>query len=228
MWPLTKSAVDKKDYQCFAQQAKEKNKNTPDVALLERKLFNRVFVFDDMMKGHPGHDKFIREHSAFLATGFTAECMTLWKKKLGKLSFPVALPDTFHTTPSVPIKGELYALETSQILELDKERENGVQFIRKRINIVLPYRHLLFNKDRPQVYKGTRSEDSRELYDNIKNQLTAELRVNVTAWAYVGVSDYWSPQLDAGYLFSPVKCFAPEQKPEQKYYYYSQLEYDEQ
>lgn len=164
---------------------------TPDNWKLEQYIRQLVFVPCDMKKGGNNHHlikDFINGPS--YEDAYTSKEYTFWKKDLGGHSFPIVLPgdyrpDSFLGPPemvepieSAPIKGELYFIPGSHVKELDKHRVNGVQFTRDRVNIRIPYRTVAFNKERPLPVISDHQFFS-----------------TVQAWMYVGVKDYWNPQI---------------------------------
>lgn len=185
---------------------------TPDIAKLEQFHVLRLFVYGDEMYQRQHHD-LIREYSVPLGTAFTEPKFHMWKKKLGKETFPIPLEAkangepiwSRHHMPEGSIKGELYAIRPYRILDLDKHRENGVQFIRVRQCLYIPYRTVIWTKQNGII---TTSIDVKKIW----------------AWMYLGVPDYWKDQLDGGYLFDPVKWYKPNTGWMPEYYYFSQKE----
>jgi len=180
---------------------------TPDLWNMERRQLQLLFVYDEMMKGHHEHD-LIREHSVGVATAYTEERFILWKKNLGKLSYPIPLAKKYLSVPSAKIKGELYGVLPPQFKELDKHKLNGVHFIRVRVNVSVPYRRIV----------KTREQQGTVMLD--------EEVQRIRAWMYIGVPSFWDDQIDSGYLFSPVQSYSPNREWLDKYYYFSQKEYD--
>lgn len=159
---------------------------TPDNWKLEQYVRQLIFLPCDMKKGHRNHG-LIEDHinGPVYEDVYTAQEYTFWKKDLGEASFPVVLPGDYRPdafTPyeveAAPIKGELYFIPGHHMKELDKHRLNGVQFVRDRVNIRIPYRTVSFNKERPLPVI------SDHKYFN-----------TVPAWMYMGVKDYWDPQI---------------------------------
>jgi gamma-glutamylcyclotransferase (GGCT)/AIG2-like uncharacterized protein YtfP len=173
------------------------------------------------MKNHPNHDRLVREHGKMEATAFTPPEFSLWKKKLGPASFPVALAQQYAGSPLKSVKGELYSISSEALIELDKHRENMQQYNRVRVPIRIPYRAFVFLKERIEVH----GEPGTEPQFLSSAWLPQQIGI-VQAWMYVGSKDYWCPQLDAGYLFSPVTRYF-NVKQNFDYYYYSTQEYDE-
>lgn len=207
----------------------DRHEYTPDFPWLERHEWVLLFVYDEMMLNRNNYDA-IRENSFSLATAFTKDSdFVMWKKKLGDASFPIPLrgADRVYNGPGVtsrkligmghgevrpgimaPIKGELHAIKPSLFWnKLDKDYFNGLEFVRERVKVLVPYRFQM----------GSVSVDHNEFVKQI------------TCHMYVGNKNYWIDQLDGGLDFSPVGCFALKEMGEMKhrlYYNYSKLEYE--
>jgi hypothetical protein len=164
---------------------------TPDLHRLTQHYIQLLFVMDQLTVDHR---ELLNEDVALkLGYGFTAEKYSFWRKRLGRESFGIPLEHCkFHAVPVARIKGTLYAVSVPQFYEkLDFYYQNGVLYERKRIRTVIPYVKERIKGD------GTVEIDKRSTF--------------VWAWAYLAVKDYWHPQLDAGYLFTPVHCFGNQE-----------------
>lgn len=179
---------------------------TPDHLWLERHEWCLLFVYDEMQLNRRKYD-LIREDSVNLGKAFTCPNWNMFKKKLGDETFPIALYD-MNLAPKCRIKGELHAIRPHLFWEvLDKKYFNGIEFRRERVKLIRPY-HL--------QEKGVTIDH---------NEFIAETRAHM----YVGINEYWLDQIDAGYLYSPVKTFSPKVKLADghilgDYYCYSRLE----
>lgn len=161
------------------------NVMTPDLWKLIQYQRQLIFVADDMMRGHKNH-ALIADAAALAVTHptcYSLDKFTMWHKDLGHHSFPILMEETYKPTafnrwpPELArVKGELYAIRPPQFIVLDKHRQNGVQFRRKRIAVTLPYRQVLYSKARPLP------EISREYVHTVQ------------AWTYVGIPEYWDKQ----------------------------------
>lgn len=197
------------------EKADENVRNTPDMWKLAKYEFQNVFIYDAMQLGYPKHE--LINEGILQLIAFTVDPYVLWRwngtpwkkeshpdsfKKIGEEKFPIPLNTSFQGIPAAKIKGELYSIPSSLLAKLDKEKQNGVQFIRRREKLVIPYR-----------LKGDEGT----------------LRVDfIKAWMYVGVPSFWEPHLDAGYLFSPVNRYAPKHNGVMNlgpYYYFTKPEY---
>lgn len=202
--------------QQFMEYAHEKfsyNAHTPDLQALSRKKSHRVFLYGESMCSISGAHT-IEEFGKRQATAFSVRKFELWKKKLGRSSFPFALEPHFKTVQAQSLKGELWKMTTEGLLDLDFSLRNGVEFQRVRAMFSIPYREVVFLKNR-LVTKEPGEEPS---YQSIVT--SNEPRVmHVSAWVYVGVSSYWVPQVDGGYLTSPVSRFKSKRTGEQYYFF---------
>lgn len=195
----------------------EENQHTPDIWKLEQYELQLLFEFGPMMSFHDKHE-LLGEDKIFCAAAFTKDSFSHWKKKLGAESYTVALQrktstkfnpltNTFGDAP-VPIRGQIYALRAPMIIELDKYHLNTLHFERRRVDLIIPYQNQYRTLRDGKFYSQT-------LYHEVK------------AWMYVGVTEYWEPQLDAGGLFSPVSIIRPRNAWTKGYSYFSPLEMQE-
>ncbi len=159
---------------------------TPDMPFLQEHMRHLIFVFDDMMKGKKNFD-LIAETSVTgvwpLAHVYTVDNFYFWKKELGELSYPIALdkPVTGYTRfdrEPAKIWGQLYAIRPTAFNKLDIERENGVQYTRRRIEVLCPYTHWAPS---PSIEE-----------------------VTLSAWMYVGNHEYWDDQLAGIHTSKPI------------------------
>ena len=183
---------------------------TPDLWNLEQYKFQLVFIYDECMRGHKAYDV-IKEGSVSIAPCFTNTNYTLWKKKLGRETYPIPLETPYFNVPKARIKGELWAMRPYQIIKLDKYKQNGVLFQRKRVYVALPYRELRYN---PEL-SGFGSKVLSQQYVRL-----------IKVWMYLGVEDIWNDQLDAGFSFEPVGLYKSASPWLNKYYYFGKKEYD--
>ena len=179
---------------------------TPDRLWLERHEWRLLFVYDEMMHSRRLYH-LIGEESINLGKAFTAdEGWVMWKKKLGEETFPIAMQSSLGQQRRV--KGEIHAVRPHVFWNLlDRRMMNGIEFRRERVPLIVPY----------HVQERGVTIDHNEFVQPVK------------AYTYVGVKEYWEPQLDGGYMFSPVQAFKPKVNwvdghVLKSYYYYSRLE----
>lgn len=183
---------------------------TPDIARLESKMSQLLFVCDHWQSRHYGHDM-IREYSVPLQTAFTRDYFVMYKRKLGAESWAVPLIDSpIVGAPRAPIRGELHAITPSvRFAELDTDRRNGVMFYRDRVTLVMPYQVEAWFKEGGMMRSETRYQ-------------------HIQAWMYIGVPDHWNRVVDEDFfLFDPVRTFEPKNPDLETYYNFTKLEYQD-
>lgn len=207
---------------------------TPDLWELEQKKEHRVFIHDDMMQLQPYHSlisegalKYNKKERELedgkfypLQYGYTTKKFSFIQKELGLKSIPIAL-DLRDLAEELPvwignaqrIRGEVYAVRTPTLVELDNHRMNGVQFQRRRVNINIGYKKLWrshwFNAFGNKKYEY---------------QLGKEEMISVECWMYIGREDYWKDQLLAdAFKFNPVDTVTEDRLWLTKYYQYSRV-----
>lgn len=221
---LTRPAVDVGTLIAI-KEAREEISHTPDMRFLNRKRLHNFFIYGNMLSDHPKH-AYIEEYSKACCTAYTFDEFSLWKKCLGKESYPIPLRKRynalFNHVPAAPksmIKGTLFQMATEHIPVLDKYMDNGKgpasPFTRVRVPLLTPYRDVTWELE-GGVTLGERKTST------------------VMAWMYEGNLEHWEPQLDGGRLFQPVRNFTP--KADYKlyggyflysYYYFTPKEYDD-
>ena len=207
MWPFSKKEEVPSDWDL--QQAFDLAPFTPDIAVIQQKRSQILFVCDELQKHHPGFE-LIKEHSASLGGAFTKDQFVMYKRKLGLESYAVALDNPFFQAQKGIIRGELYAVLPMRYIELDTHYQNGVVFERRRVTVKIPHLHI-----------GKRKDGS-----GFRIKKTSELR----CFMYVGVPDYWNKVMDEEdgfFLFDNVRRFTPANPDLTPYYYFSKLEYED-
>lgn len=181
-----KSKVDS-DREVIRQLCQMTSPYSPDMGILQQNHRHLIFVHDDMMAGKKNSDLIVATSITGrwpLAHCYTEEKFYYWKKDLGELSYPIALekiPTGFTRHDNTPAKiwGELYAIRPHAFNLLDTERENGVQFLRKRVDVRIPYIH--------------------------SNPIPDLLEHTMEVWMYIGVHDYWDDQLGGIHTSRPIE-----------------------
>lgn len=181
-------------------------KYTPDLAKLREKRAHYMFFPDDMKRGHRRH-AMIKESSKFCAQGFTKSGFSMWRHNLGQESYPISFEDKDAFVPFLKLKGEVFLVPTDTIKILDEHRENGVQFLRKRVRISIPFRIQRMDRDAKVIHTSRTYEQ------------------HLSPWMYVGVNDHWVELLN-GIQFSPVtqQYFGKEME-SMKYYEFVYKDY---
>lgn len=168
---------------------------TPDASLLTQYEIIPVFLYGTLMEGYPEAGLVTQFNNMSTLTAFTYGNFSCWKKKLGKLSFPIAMeptPSPYSLAPANTVKGQLFFLFPEAFYELDKRFRNGLQFTRKLVPICA------FNREqrRPMV------------------------EYEFEAFMYIGNPEYWENQFDAGYWFEPVQVMNPNKFYPVPYYFF--------
>lgn len=215
-------------------------KYTPDIMYLERRPYHLVFACDETMKAWPKHNLLGEEKVETKVHAFTHSKFTLVKKNLGLLSSVIPLKLRLQAVPWARIRGELYAVKTKDLIELDNYKLNGVEFQRYRINLLIPYRRIASEWWAKEKALFEDAVSKTPFWDD-----------TLKAWLYVGKSEHWEDLLtknweadrdlrrfgktyrfdDDGKLrailknnfYSPVKDFQPNNERLERYYYYSRF-----
>lgn len=194
------------------ENARKVLKYTPDWPLLEQYQYVALFVYNSLMQGYRDHKLLGNTESEFRGTAFTSEVYTVYKKLLGKATFPIPLEyqkrkgqrmDDFHEYAK--LKGQLFLVRPKVIKLLDEAAENGVQFIRKRGTVLVPHSRYL------------------KLDENIHRVRTCPY---VQAFIYVGSRNYWNDLLDGGYQYRLVDMYNLDNQWISNYFYFDKKEYD--
>jgi len=186
---------------------------TPDYGFLAEHQYQLLFVYDDMMHNRR---KMNKSTDWFRLSGaFTRNQHLLYKKKLGTETFPIPLPAPHEK--GAHIKGELWAVRPDEFLWLDKQKENGLLFERKRVHVNVPYRKVVWTKD--TIFKDDGTWETGTVLKEEQNKI-------IVCWMYVGIPQYWNDQLDAGFLFGEVSKYSPNKPDRPDYYYFSERDYE--
>lgn len=171
-------------------------KYTPDYVELQQHKYQLLFCPDELMIGYHKNDLLGKSES--LATAFTVDEYTMVKKRLGKQSQAITLKERNSMYPSLPIKGKLFAVRPYRFLEIDKYKENRVQFYRERVALSVPYSVKMWCKERDLLQRA---------FNEKRQHIFQQDPAIVEAWMYVGVNDYWKELLDGGMMYPAVKQY---------------------
>jgi len=199
---------------------------TPDYGYLEQFEWLRLFVADDTKSGHSHHC--LLDGKRFLSHGFTADTFNYWVQESRDLrGDPIRTPIPMvsnkpqvlrYTPPPLKIQGQIFAVRPYSFIGLDTYKRNTVQFRRKRVDILVPYRvgkhmtndELEPTQKLPRVLQGTQ-------HHILENERMFTLR----CYMYVGKPEYWEDLLDAGYRgFKTVNIFESKRPGLKEYYAY--------
>ena len=206
--------------------AAERNKFTPDIADLERSEFQRVFIYNEMKYAHRSHCFLPETLAERDATCYTDNYFVMHNKRLGKASQAVATDSDLWPHPGgatadrARIQGELYVVCSSHISVLDTYHQNTVEFERRRVRILRPYRDMIRAKDGfPLNGQILESFKARGIVHSMRGCATMD------AWMYLGRQEYWGGLLSS--LFFPVRMFtSPNEQWLREYYAFTPKEYE--
>src|SRR6266576_3198772 len=199
---------------------------SPDYGWLEQFEYQLLFTADDTKAGYSHHC--LIEDSALVATAYTVHSFNYWYLNAGedRVPIPMLTNEKQHTIryfpPPLKIQGEIHAVRPYEFLGLDVYKQNTVQFYRKRVNLIVPYKEInteeYFNPD-DQVYAplppcllGKKVESPEKVYI-------------IRAWMYIGMPEYWDNLLDGGFRgFKTVNYYESRRKWLKEYYAYPKRE----
>lgn len=195
--------------------ARDVARYTPDIAVLEQHAWQLYFACDETQIGHLKND--LLGDFEYKMPGFTQQSFNYWAHEA---PFNAAVPmeaEGFHNPmPNYPdiakIKGQILMIRPQAFLNLDNYKENGVQYLRKKVRIIVPYRALKKISDHPDLP----TVDIEWVRDGIG--LTFERVCTIRAWMYVGVPKYWDKMISA-YDYTSVQTYNSKNRPWCKTYY---------
>lgn len=200
----------------FWADQENKNRLTPDLMDLEKSVWQRLFVPDNMMMGYPDY-RLLKGYSTHKAYCFTEKHYSMWRNNDG--NFPIVLQpsDPRDFTPwsnadqfisklkhHARVKGQLFKVLSSRFPVLDNEYERGKKFNRIRINVDIPMRDVLKFGDQ------LRGIETKRRYTEQHE-----------CWMYIGLPQYWDNKLDGGFEYTPVKIFKPTEAIAEPYYFFT-------
>lgn len=198
---------------------------TPDIATLELSQYQLLFVCDDLMRAGRNY-KLISDSSATVARGFTRLGYNFYRraiynpitKEIDETAVVMAAKqwNNRYDFSCLRIKGEVHSVETDAFIKLDTHYQNGVQFRRKRVQILYPTR-----QHGQVVNKSTDGKPLPYTLQGRKHFLLPERVDPIWAWMYIGISAYWNDLLDGGFAFEPVRILEPKEDRDWLIKYYS-------
>lgn len=181
-------------------------KHTPDIVQLEQKEAHLYFAYHMVNNGHPN----------YLEQGVTVDNFQLWKgRQEDGIPYPVAMPHTAELSrvPCLPIKGRLLLMPTEHLIKLDEYTQNGVQFIRRRVEILVPRyieteeRDAVIRLHERQIFPATFRRKNTTHTKGGRSVIYSPTGGRVNAFMHIGLKKHFVPQLDGGFNFEPVKPF---------------------
>jgi len=188
---------------------------TPDFWELELQQFCLMFVADECKEGHRAYDILDTEDASKMCVAYTAKSFTMFKKSMGKFTFPVILPPRpdlvgpIGRQPMGLIKGEVFAVRPRVVVDLDNYKHNGVVFQRQRVQLDIPYR---------AVEESRRNKENVHVFGEWKHFRKQN------AWMYVGIPEYFFWADYAGKTFSPMKLKRPSDNNKKPFYEFTEEE----
>lgn len=203
---------------------------TPDIAFLESMQEQLLFVCDDWMRDRRANfvlddEQVIREGVAFSMPKFDFRVFT-GDYSDDRVAIPVRVKNPF-SGEGFRIKGEVVRLSPSTFLRLDKIRQNGIQFSRKRIRIIKPYRDEIVFENTTDLRQTSHSWHGQGVSNTgidwktgkfpnghplagKKRWVSHEKLTFLWAWMYTAIPAYWNQYSKSPFLFEKVPTFKPK------------------
>jgi hypothetical protein len=199
-------------------------KYTPDASKLFQYRRVLLFVCDGHQSKHREFPKLLKYGPTLFPgftdypTVFTMSGFNLFHDTESGQVVPLhADSDGFY--PCAKIKGQLHLVTPDLIHSLDIHYQNGVQYRRRQVRLILPHRpklkgpwKTLNGKPLPRALQGWRQKEGAERIHILKD-----------VYMYVGSKKYWEPHLDGGYrtLQCPIQFPNKEKNWLPRYYEYT-------
>lgn len=171
---------------------------TRDAAILSQYNLIPVFIYGTLMEKYPEAELISQFNDMPTLVAFTYDNFYCMKKKLGSLSFPIAMEPNgeqkFTFSPPRTVKGQLFFLPPEAFYTLDKRFRNGLQFDRKMVSVCA------FNREKKKELKL--------------------IEYAFEAFMYIGKPEHWEKQFDGGYWFEPVQVMEPNKYYTVPYYFF--------
>jgi len=199
------------DERAWIKEMSKRTLFTPDAHLFNRTVYQLLFIYGNEQRGHIMHERLIKPHcmnNKPAAVVFTENEYTMMKKKLGWATYPIVADIDLWNVPKLKVKGELYAIRSYMIPELDRCYSNTVDFMRQRITVTMPHHLLMWSKKTGE------------------HRVVKQDHITYQAWAYLGIPDFWKDELDVGYSYGQVAVTDPNNHSQlQQYYSFTHAEY---
>lgn len=190
----------------FIQRISTPLPHTPDKAELAQAEFKLLFVCDDMKRAHKNYS-LIKDKSAKVSRGFTKDPFDFRiARHTGK-----GLP--FMAREGSKIKGELHAVKSEFIPELDKHYKNGVEFARCRVGILVVDReHRLVHIGGEEFLKHLPSGMIRTVPElGIRHYLSDQFVCIIKADMYIAIKKCWADQPNEGLSYPSAPLEHPKE-----------------
>lgn len=161
-------------------------RRTPDLWYLSQHARQLLFVPDDFKVGYPKH-QLLEGNEPIHPNVYTHRPYKVYNKDLGTHSFPLPFEEEvdfeihgWYKPEPARVQGELYAIPTPFFWKvLDIQKDNGLQFTRKRVPITLPWREIKYS-----------DREDAELWSKVPT-MSGDCFITRPAWMYVASPEYW-------------------------------------
>jgi hypothetical protein len=109
------------------------------------------------------------------------------------------------------------------VCSLDTHMQNGVQFRRKRVEILYPYRdHAMVELGQEEILKDLPSGSiTTKPEQGVRHYVSDERMVRLWAFMYVGVPNYWDELIDGGFAFTQIPTKSSDRPGRKDYYQFN-------
>jgi hypothetical protein len=190
---------------------------TPDIAVLEEHAWQLYFACDETQRGHLKND-LCGADQEYKVPAYTQQSFNYWNHEAPFIP-PIPMEASGYRNPMpfypeiAKIKGQILKIRPQQFLHLDNYKENGVQYERRKVRLIVPYRTTEFIHDLTQV-----SEDIEFVSPNGHIARSKEKTAILRAWMYIGIPKYWDKLISA-FDYTSVQTFEAKNRPWCKTYY---------
>lgn len=199
---IVQSLVNAQEIDTEAEAWHRQYRRTPDLWYLNQHARQLVFIADEFKRGKEKHD--LLEGQEPIHPGcYTLDEFTMYHKDLGVRSFPLPFEKEidfqihgWYKPELARIKGELYALPSPLMWKvLDIQKDNGVQFFRRRASISLPWREVRYDDSSDAIIVAKIPNISKDFVRTVR------------AWMYIARPEYWDDYLGVHLGTRPVPIF---------------------
>lgn len=191
-------------------------KHTPDMPELLDKQAHLFFIVDDFQHGCPNHAHL--GDSEYGCRAYSLDGVEAFRETLTNKVVPFyerRKPELVDKKHFARIRGEVYKVPTKQIPKLDTEMRNGVQFVRKRIELLaVETFHWCVDNGNYDYVSGLPLPYTLA---GFKHWVSPERVVVLKAWMYTAKRDYWNPLID-GMAFDHVEIHDSPREWLRRYY----------
>lgn len=182
MWPFNR----RKKQREFVRELGKRYPFTPDMVELEQASHRLLFVCDDMMVPHKNYP-LIKDRSVKVSRGFTQDRFDFRVGRHTGKALPMMAKDGLR------VKGELHAVESYHFDALDRYYQNGVEFARVKVKVILTNRdHELIHIGDERFLKKLPPGVIRTVPELGLRHYISNPHINlVTARMYVAIKSFW-------------------------------------